>query len=271
MAAVADETVRRLTLTQSIEHPGESGRARESIVRAFLRSFLPRSFDIDTGFVVDSRGRVSKQVDIVIYRVGYHPVLHIGGVRHFMVESVVAVLENKADIRSTAALKTALENIKSVKVLDRSAGGTNHFVLDHLQKGPMIDPGNPRHQIWGGIVAQASLSRESYMGALKAWLSAEDYNVWPNIYVDVASFAMYYLSPAAQGGHRLSLWPHGADQFGLTNPREGIGVSPLLDLAHAVAERLRTAGVVDYRPSNYFPTSSAVADRVIFAGPGSSP
>lgn len=45
--------------------------------------------------------------------------------RYFLVESVVAVLENKANMGSAAALTTALENIKSVKVLDRSARASN--------------------------------------------------------------------------------------------------------------------------------------------------
>lgn len=263
LTSAADETVARLKVAGAVGHPGENGRAREEIIRGFLRAFVPRTFEIDTGFVVDATGGVSRQVDIVIYRPGYHPAVDVGGVRFFLVESVVAVLENKADIGSEAVLHAALDNIKSVKELDRSAGGTNYFMLDHFANGPQLDRSNPRHQVWGGIVAQSSLSRESFKTAMTKWISGEHRDVWPNIYVDVEGFAMYYLEPVP-GGHRIALWPHGSDRFGLTNPPSGVGVAPLLDLSHAIAERLRTAGVVDYRPSNYFPSSTAVDGGVAF-------
>ena len=49
---------------------------------------LPAELGIDTGFVIDAAGGVSKQIDIVIYRTSYHPVFEIGGVKYFLVESV---------------------------------------------------------------------------------------------------------------------------------------------------------------------------------------
>src|SRR5688572_19697791 len=95
-----DEVMLQLVLTNRIHHSGENGRAREDIIRRFLRRFVPAGLGIDTGFVVDSTGGISRQIDIVIYRDNYHPVLEIGGLKHFLVESVVAVIENKAAITS---------------------------------------------------------------------------------------------------------------------------------------------------------------------------
>ena len=64
-----DKEVRnQLELASAISHPGESGRARENVIAAFLRKLVPKSFGIDTGFVIDSQGQVSRQVDIVLYR-----------------------------------------------------------------------------------------------------------------------------------------------------------------------------------------------------------
>lgn len=126
MRSLASEVLHQLELVNAIAHPGENGRARETIIRSFLQKFVPRGFGIDTGFVVDAHGTMSKQVDIVIYRDDYHPVFEIGGVRHFMVESVAAVIENKARVESRKVLGSALDNLRSVKGLDRTGGGRNH-------------------------------------------------------------------------------------------------------------------------------------------------
>jgi hypothetical protein len=83
--------------------------------------------------VVDGVGGKSRQVDIVVYRTGYAPVFQIGGVNHFLVESVAAVLEVKAGITSTAQLGSALENIRSVKALDRTNRHRNYRLIEDQQ------------------------------------------------------------------------------------------------------------------------------------------
>ena len=102
-------TRRRLELAQQIEHPGESGRAREQILTAFIEQLVPSSFGVSTGFVVDALGG-SRQLDVVVYQTDYAPVFEIGGVKHFLAESVVAVLEVKAVIDSKRDLTQALDN-----------------------------------------------------------------------------------------------------------------------------------------------------------------
>ena len=49
-----------------VRHPGELGSGREEIIREFLRACLPKRFEISTGFAFDSKGNVSKQLDIII-------------------------------------------------------------------------------------------------------------------------------------------------------------------------------------------------------------
>lgn len=48
-----------------VPHHGEQGAAREEIVRAFLRSYLPKRFEVSSGFVFDAGGRISGQTDII--------------------------------------------------------------------------------------------------------------------------------------------------------------------------------------------------------------
>ena len=107
---------------------GERGRARESILSVYLGEIIPTGFDIETGFVVDTRGGQSLQQDLIIVRRDYHPVFKIGGVNFFPVEAVAAVVEVKSTL-STRTLKDALRNGSSVKELDRTAAGSNYFVV----------------------------------------------------------------------------------------------------------------------------------------------
>jgi hypothetical protein len=83
LRALADETLRRLELAAQIEQPGESGRAREQMLIAFIEQLVPSSFGVSTGFVVDALGEKSKQVDVVVYHTDYAPAFEIGGVKHF--------------------------------------------------------------------------------------------------------------------------------------------------------------------------------------------
>src|SRR5664280_3545059 len=77
LEALNSQVVSELELAASITHPGESGRAREQIVTRFLTRLLPDGYGVSTGFVVDALGGISRQVDLVVYRTGYHPILEL--------------------------------------------------------------------------------------------------------------------------------------------------------------------------------------------------
>ncbi len=99
-----------------VKHPGELGVAREEIIRRFLRAYLPARFEISTGFVFDSKGNVSKQLDIVIANALVCPRFETaGGTRFYPCESVVAVGQVKSSLTRDAELRSALANLESVK------------------------------------------------------------------------------------------------------------------------------------------------------------
>ena len=66
MLTSAGQRMRADLAGRMVEHPGELGAGREEIIRRFLRSYIPARFDVSTGFVFDSKGNVSKQLDIII-------------------------------------------------------------------------------------------------------------------------------------------------------------------------------------------------------------
>jgi methionine synthase I (cobalamin-dependent) len=87
---------------------------------------------------------------VVVYRTDYAPVFESGGVKHFLVESVVAVLEVKAAIKSKARLTEALDNVaSSVKALDRTNRGRNRVIVERLAAG-RTERENHLHQVFGG-------------------------------------------------------------------------------------------------------------------------
>ena len=71
-----DQMITRLTTNRSIiSHPGEKGTATELCWGDLLRDYLPKRYQISKGFVVDSKGQISDQIDLIIYDRQYSPFL----------------------------------------------------------------------------------------------------------------------------------------------------------------------------------------------------
>lgn len=253
----------QLQLTRSIRHPGESGRARENIVREFIGSTVPRLYDIDTGFVIDALGDISRQVDVVVYRSDYHPSLTIGGIKHFPIESVVAAIENKSRIESTDLLQSALENLASVKRLDKTGGGANRTLVDHEPAALLTEMEHPRQrfytEVFTAIVAEHSLSPDTVVTTMSEFFTNNARAHWPNYYVSLHEFVGCY---SVQEGPNSFLSPicEMADAFVILQAEKD-GVPPLVDLLHELLNFIRTAPLIDYSPTAYFGVKYPTAFR----------
>ena len=65
-----------------------------------LNTYLPERYKADSAFVMDHRGRLSEQIDVVIYDRQYSPLLFKqDGVLYVPAESVYAVFDVKQDMR----------------------------------------------------------------------------------------------------------------------------------------------------------------------------
>ena len=260
LRALADETRTRLALAPSIEHPGESGRAREQTLMAFIEQLIPSSFGVSTGFVVDALGGKSRQIDVVVYLTDYHPVLEIGRVKHFPVESVMAVIEVKAAITTKKRLTEALGNIASVKALDRINRRSNARLVDRISLGGGIDQDEHNGQIFGAIVTEKSLAG-SFSPELLAWLAAHPRREWPNVYADVHRFSARYrymwsdhgrtprrpsVGPETMLAESLAIEPYVA---ATDSPMD----SPLVILGRELINWFRVVPRIDFNPLSYFP------------------
>ena len=128
-----------------VPHPGELGSGREEIIREFLRAYLPKRFDISTGFAFDSKGSVSKQLDIIISNSLQCPRFETAGANRFYpCESVVAVGQVKSSLTTREEFSQAMTNLESAKSLDRSAGG---MAIDNSFGEAIDNVTNHLHQI----------------------------------------------------------------------------------------------------------------------------
>lgn len=130
---------------QSVTHSGVRGEVNENRFIDVLRRYLPRRYAVDTGIVLDSLGRTSEQIDVIVYDNQYTPTLLDQENHRFVpAEAVYAVFEVKPTV-DKIYLQYAADKAVSVRKLRRTsipivhAGGTF--------------PSKPLFPIVAGIVA----------------------------------------------------------------------------------------------------------------------
>ncbi len=118
------QTILESKLSILLEHPVTKGEHCESGWIDFFRSFLPSKYAIDKGFVFDSLGQVSDQIDIIIYDALYTPLIFgtDAGEKFVTAESVYAVFDSKPEINKET-LDYTNKKIESVRSLSRSSRG----------------------------------------------------------------------------------------------------------------------------------------------------
>jgi hypothetical protein len=117
------------TTSATVSHPTTKGDASEYQWLMWLRTYLPKRYEVDKGFVIDSEGGISDQQDIVVYDRQYTPyLLNKDGIIYVPAESVYAVIEvkqklNKEYIRYTGEKIASVRRLKRTSVSIPHAGG----------------------------------------------------------------------------------------------------------------------------------------------------
>lgn len=151
------------TSSKSIKHPGTKGDACEYQWILWLKTYLPKRYDVDKGFVIDHHGSISEQQDIIIYDKQYTPyLLNRDGVLYVPSESVYAVIEVKQKLTKTH-IKYAGQKVASVRKLKRTSKEIKHAGGKFKAK--------ELHRIIGGVVTLENDWKqpfgESFKSALK--------------------------------------------------------------------------------------------------------
>ena len=101
--------------------PGLVGSAMEGSTRESLEQILPRGIAAGSGCVIDSEGRTSRQMDVVLYERDFCPVFRGNNnpeTTYFPCEGVIAVGEVKSTV-GKAEFDDAVKKVESVKILKR--------------------------------------------------------------------------------------------------------------------------------------------------------
>jgi hypothetical protein len=137
------------TSRSSINHPGTKGDATETNWIVMLEKYLPKRYQVSNAFVIDSKGGISEQQDIVIYDRQYSPFLfNHSGALYIPAESVYAVLEVKQNLNADH-IDYAGKKIKSVRDLHRTNAAITHA-------GGKIDTPRELFPILGGLLTLES-------------------------------------------------------------------------------------------------------------------
>ncbi len=126
------------------EHPTARGDIGEGPWHRLLAKFLPRRYQVSKAFVLDSTGRRSEQIDLVIHDRHFCPLLfEEDDARSVPAESVFAVFEIKPTLHR-GVIDYAAAKAKSVRALHR----TNRPLVDRGRerdpRAPSAMMGSPR-------------------------------------------------------------------------------------------------------------------------------
>lgn len=124
LIAKQKELSAQLEVSGAIPHPTGKGDNSEEGWKKFFQHILPKKYGIDKGYVIDYEGKVSEQIDIIIYDALYSPFILIGDSKEKFIpaEAVYGVVEVKQCI-DKENLEYANKKIQSVKNLKRSSRG----------------------------------------------------------------------------------------------------------------------------------------------------
>lgn len=146
----------RLKLSSKIDeiyHPSAKGNETELNWIGLLRNYLPERYSVDNGFVVDHKGNISEQIDIIIYDRHFTPFIFRGeNVVYIPSEGVYAVFEVKQKLNKSN-LEYAIKKLKSVQELKKTSASFAH-ILGKNKKEPF--------NIFGGILTKECGSKSSY-------------------------------------------------------------------------------------------------------------
>lgn len=105
---------------RSVDHPVSKGDATELCWIEMLAN-LPKRYQVEKGYVIDSRNNISEQIDVIVFDRHFCPfMLDHKGVKLVPAESVYAVFEAKPAI-SKKTIDYAGKKIASVRKLKRTS------------------------------------------------------------------------------------------------------------------------------------------------------
>lgn len=138
LAGLHEDIQHRLGMARdSFGHAVTKGDASEGVWLELLQNYLPKRYQAEKAFVVDSEGVFSDQIDVVVFDRQYSPFIFKFDEQIIVpAESVYAVFEAKQSINATQ-VKYAREKVESVRKLHRTSLPIPHAGGKYPAKPPI--------------------------------------------------------------------------------------------------------------------------------------
>ncbi|MBP1154642.1 MULTISPECIES: DUF6602 domain-containing protein [unclassified Paenibacillus] len=122
-----NQMISQLAANRSIlTHPTTKGDSFEINWIKWLKVYLPKRYQVDRAFLIDSQNNISDQIDVVIYDQQYTPfVFNQDGAVYIPAESVYAIFEVKPELNKQY-IEYAGQKTKSARQLIRTSAPIHH-------------------------------------------------------------------------------------------------------------------------------------------------
>lgn len=130
-----EDLVRAFEDARQATTSGLIGSAMEHSVIKRLENVLPRGISIGSGCVIDTAGRTSRQMDVVLYERNICPAFSVNNkpeTTYYPCEGVIAVGEVKSRL-GKSELEDAFRKIETVKSLHRAFGQLTPMIEGHSE------------------------------------------------------------------------------------------------------------------------------------------
>jgi len=115
----------------SSTHGGLSGSFREESWVKFFRNIIPKKFSLAQGvMIIDSNGKISREVDIAIFDESYTPyIFNYNSLKFIPIEAVACVIESKSKIKNEKDIKDSLKKwARKIDELEANPTGISRVI-----------------------------------------------------------------------------------------------------------------------------------------------
>jgi len=156
----------------SISHPGRIGEVSERAVIDTLRRYLPQRYTVDSAVIIDSNGKTSHAIDVVVFDRHFTPtLLDQKGFVYVPAEAVYAVFEVKQALNGST-IKYASEKAASVRNMTVTS-------VPYNSNGHVVPKKAPINIIAGIIGLEATAKLQTVQGvasSLKPFVDKAELN-----------------------------------------------------------------------------------------------
>jgi len=220
------------TAREALGHPVAKGDGSEAVWTTLFRKYLPQRYAVGKATIVDSNGRFSDQIDIVLFDRQYTPLIFEHQEQIIVpVEAVYALFEAKQDIKARY-VRYAQQKVATVRRLHRTSAPVR--TID----GPRTAKPQP---ILAGYLAFENSWTAATTGKNLSQILASEQKEGRLDFGCIAAYGTF----SRQGANRVTCAPHDKATtcflLELITRLQRIGTAPAIDMAAYARWLARTA------------------------------